>query len=41
MFKKDVELFVLEKRKNNVLRKEWEETAKKGNNLKENEQEFF
>lgn len=29
MFKKDVELFVLEKRKNNVLRKEWEETAKK------------
>ena len=41
MFKKDVELFVLEKRKNNILRKEWKETAKKGNNLKENEQESF
>lgn len=41
MSKKNVELFVLEKRKNDALRKEWEEATKKGNSLKENEQESF
>ena len=38
---KDVELFVQEKRKNEALKKEWEETSKQEATLKEDQKEAF
>lgn len=41
MAKKDVELFALEKRKNEALKKEWKKVAAREDKLKENQKEKF
>ena len=41
MAKKDVELFVLEKRKNEALKKEWEKVAAQEDGLKDSQKEKF